>query len=37
MPGQQAFMVLPSPPKVVKPAAPARKHAPWYSSLEFWH
>jgi cell division protein FtsB len=37
MPGQQAFMVLPSPPKTVKPAALARKHAPWYSSLEFWH
>jgi hypothetical protein len=30
-------MVLPSPPKTVKAVARARKHAPWYSSLEFWH
>jgi hypothetical protein len=37
MPGQQAFMVLPSPAKVVKATVRARKPAPWYSSLEFWH
>ena len=36
-PGQQAFMVLPSPAKPVTPAAPPHKSSPWYSSLEFWH
>jgi cell division protein FtsB len=37
MPGQQAFMVLPSQAKTVKAVVRAHKHAPWYSSLEFWH
>ena len=37
-PGQQAFMVLPSPKAtpsaaLLKPA----KRASWYASLEFWH
>ncbi len=37
-PGQQAFMVVPSPGKSASP--PLRKQAnrsSWYTSLEFWH
>jgi len=37
-PGQQAFMVLPSPGPTA--GTPLRKHAnrsSWYASLEFWH
>ena len=37
MPGQQAFMVLPSPAPPPSPAAPPRPKAPWYAPLEFWH
>jgi cell division protein FtsB len=37
MPGQQAFMVLPSPPSAAKPVVRRHQQAPWYSSLEFWH
>ncbi|MGA3218768.1 MAG: septum formation initiator family protein [Acidimicrobiales bacterium] len=37
MPGQQAFMVLPSPAPSRPPAAPPRPKAPWYAPLEFWH
>ncbi len=36
-PGQQAFMVLPSPAPA---SVPLRKHtsrSSWYASLEFWH
>ena len=36
-PGQQAFMVLPSPAPPPSPAAPPRPKAPWYAPLEFWH
>ena len=37
-PGQQAFMVLPSPASTVaaEPASPP-KHTAWYVRLEFWH
>jgi cell division protein FtsL len=38
LPGQQAFMVLPSQAKAPPPPAPrAPEHRPWYASLEFWH
>jgi cell division protein FtsB len=37
MPGQQAFMVLPSPVRPAPSAAPARPKTPWYAPLEFWH
>jgi len=37
MPGQQAFMVLPSPVRPRPSAPPARPKAPWYAPLEFWH
>ena len=37
MPGQQAFMVLPSPAPPPAPAAPRPAKAPWYAPLEFWH
>ena len=36
-PGQQAFMVLPSPDRAVRPLARAPRPRPWYASLEFWH
>jgi cell division protein FtsL len=37
MPGQQAFMVLPSPDRPRASAVPPRPKAPWYAPLEFWH
>ena len=37
MPGQQAFMVLPSPVRPSPVAASVRPKAPWYAPLEFWH
>ena len=37
MPGQQAFMVLPSLSRPVDGAPVPHRHSPWYSSLEFWH
>lgn len=37
MPGQQAFMVLPSPAPAAHRAPALAKHSPWYASLEFWH
>ena len=37
MPGQQAFMVLPSAVRPRPSAPPARPKAPWYAPLEFWH
>jgi cell division protein FtsB len=36
-PGQQAFMVLPSPDRPRPAAAPLRPKTPWYAPLEFWH
>lgn len=37
-PGQQAFMVLPSPGQSASPVGPKPdKHSSWYTSLEFWH
>jgi cell division protein FtsB len=37
-PGQQAFMVLPSPAAAAKAALQKHAHrSPWYASLEFWH
>ena len=36
-PGQQAFMVLPSPEWVVKAMTRTVRRSPWYASLEFWH
>jgi cell division protein FtsB len=36
-PGQQAFMVLPSPDRPRPSAAPPQPRAPWYAPLEFWH
>jgi cell division protein FtsL len=37
MPGQRAFMVLPSPVQAVRSAPSKPRDRPWYSSLEFWH
>jgi cell division protein FtsB len=37
MPGQQAFMVLPSPARRAAPPVRAVPKAHWYSALEFWH
>jgi len=36
-PGQQAYMVLPSPAKPARVVAPKQESSPWYSPLEFWH
>jgi cell division protein FtsB len=37
-PGQQAFMVLPSPGVSASPAVRKRANRSlWYASLEFWH
>ncbi|MGH9105068.1 MAG: FtsB family cell division protein [Acidimicrobiales bacterium] len=36
MPGQQAFMVLPSPARPTEVVPAKAEHHPWYSSLEFW-
>ncbi len=37
-PGQQAFMVLPSPGKPASSAVRKRANrTSWYASLEFWH
>jgi cell division protein FtsB len=37
MPGQQAFMVLPSPQRPRSSVLPERPKAHWYAPLEFWH
>jgi cell division protein FtsB len=37
MPGQQAFMVLPSPSAPARQAPARPRHSAWYSGLEFWH
>jgi cell division protein FtsB len=37
MPGQQAFMVLPSPVPPAPAAHQTPEPRPWYAPLEFWH
>jgi len=37
MPGQQAFMVLPSSAPPTTKASKVAKSHPWYAPLEFWH
>ncbi|HTV10549.1 MAG TPA: septum formation initiator family protein [Acidimicrobiales bacterium] len=36
MPGQQAFMVLPSPAAAPAQVQKTAEHRPWYAPLEFW-
>lgn len=37
LPGQEEFMVVPSPGPALAAAPPAPRPAPWYAPLEFWH
>jgi cell division protein FtsB len=37
MPGQQAFMVLPTATAPARHVVAKPKPSPWYSHLEFWH